>query len=107
MFPGVGLVLSLVPLAWCGTLETSTRRNRAWGTPLTHQADLSWARVAAILALLLFWIPVIGLVAGVVAYWLNRHSSTWSYRAGQLGLLLAGLVHAGIAVVFMIEVMTG
>jgi hypothetical protein len=82
MFPGAGLGPSLVALAWCGTLETNTRRNRALCTPQMERADLSWARVAAILGLLLFWLPVIGLLVGVAAFWLNRRSPTWSYRAG-------------------------
>jgi len=103
LFPGLGLVLSLVALAWCGTLETNTRRQRPGRIPQTYQPDLSWARVAAILALLLFWLPVIGLVAGALAFWLNRRSLTWTYRAGQVALLLTGLVHAAIAVVFIIE----
>ena len=85
LFPGVGMMLSLVPLAWCGTLETNTRRTRAGGTAQGHPPDLSWARVATIMALLLFWLPVIGLLAGIVAFWLNRRSPTWTYRAGQLG----------------------
>jgi hypothetical protein len=107
LFPVVGLVLSFVALGWCGTLETNTRRNLAVGTSQVYRSDLSWARVAAILALLLFWLPVIGLVAGVVAFWLNRHSSTWTFRASQLGLFLAGFVHAAITVVFVIAAMTG
>jgi hypothetical protein len=104
LFPGLGLVLSLVALAWCGTLETNTRRKRLGCTPQSNQPDLSWGRVAAILALLLFLLPVIGLVAGILAFWLNRRSLTWTYRAGQFALLLTGLVHAGIAVMFLIAV---
>jgi hypothetical protein len=106
LFPGVGLLLSLVPLAWCGTLEANTRRNRAGGMPPAYRPDLSWARVAALLAVLLFWLPVIGLVAGVVAFWLNRRSPTWTYRASQLGLFLTGLVHGGIAVALLMAVMS-
>lgn len=107
LFPGVGLVLSLVALGWCGTLETNTRRNELGGIPQVYGPDLSWARVAAILALLLFWVPAIGLVAGIVAFWLNRRSPTWTYRTGQLGLLLAGFVHAAIALVFVIAAVNG
>jgi hypothetical protein len=32
VFPGVGALLSFIPLAWCGTLETNTRRNWTPGT---------------------------------------------------------------------------
>src|SRR5262249_59387603 len=68
---------------------------------------LSWARVAAVLALLLFWLPVIGLVAGVVAYGLNRCSPTWTYRASLFGFVLAGLVHAALAVMIGLTVLDG
>jgi hypothetical protein len=81
LFPGISAPLAFVALAWCGTLETNTRRNRAWSNPKEYQPDLSWTRVASILSLLLFWLPVIGLVAGAVAYGLNRRSATWAYRA--------------------------
>jgi hypothetical protein len=101
LLPGVGVLGGLVTLAWCGTLETNARWQRAGGTPQAYPPDLSWARVAAVLGLLLFWLPGIGLVAGVVAFWLNRRSPTWTYRASQIGLLLTGFVHAAIAVAFV------
>jgi hypothetical protein len=107
VFPGLGAVLSLVTLAWCGTLETNARRSQAVSTPQACPPDLSWARVAAVLGLLLFWLPVIGLVAGVVAYGLNRGSPTWTYRAGLFGLALAGLVHAVLAVMILLSVLSG
>jgi hypothetical protein len=72
-----------------------------------YRPDLSWARVAAALALLLFWLPVIGLVAGVVAYGLNRSSPTWTYRASLFGFVLAGLVHAALAVMIGLAVLNG
>ena len=107
LFPALGALLSFVTLAWCGTLETNTRRNQAGSTPRVYRPDLSWARVAAVLALLLFWLPVIGLVAGVVAYGLNRRSPTWTYRASLFGLVLAGLVHAALAVMIGLAVLNG
>jgi hypothetical protein len=107
LFPGLGALLSFVPLAWCGTLETNTQRNQLAGTPQGHRPDLSWGRVAAVLALLLFWLPVIGLVAGSVAYGLNRRSPTWTYRVSLFGLVLTGLVHATLAVLIGLEVLKG
>ena len=107
LFPGLGALLSLVTLAWCGTLETNTRRSQAGSTPQVDRPDLSWGRVAAVLALLLFWLPVIGLVAGVVAYGLNRRSPTWTRRASLFGLVLTGLVHATLAVMIVLEVLNG
>jgi hypothetical protein len=107
LFPGLGALLSFVTLAWCGTLETNTRRNQAGSIRQVDRADLSWARVAAVLALLLFWLPVIGLVAGVVAYGLNRCSPTWTYRASLFGFVLAGLVHVALAVMIGLAVLNG
>jgi hypothetical protein len=76
-------------------------------TQAAYPPELSWARVAAVLALLLFWLPVIGLVAGVAAYGLNRRSPTWTYRASQVGLVLTGLVHAALAVMILLAVAGG
>jgi hypothetical protein len=107
IFPALGVLVSFVALAWCGTMETNTRRNQAWSTPEGNRADLSWARVTAIMALLLFWLPVIGLVAGVVAYGLNRRSPTWTYHASLFGFVLAGLVHAALVVMIGLAVLDG
>ena len=107
LFPGLGALLSFVTLAWCGTLETNTRRSQAGSTPQVDRPDLSWGRVAAVLALLLFWLPVIGLVAGVVAYGLNRRSPTWTYHASLFGFVLAGLVHAALVVMIGLAVLDG
>lgn len=107
LLPGLGVLVGVMTLAWCGTLETNAQWQRAGGLPQMYRPDLSWARVAAILGLLLFWLPVIGLVAGVVAFWLNRRSPTWTYRAGQVSLLLTGFVHAAIAVAFVRAAMKG
>jgi hypothetical protein len=107
LFPSLGVLLSFVTLAWCGTLETNTRRNQELSSTQAYRADLSWARVAAVLALLLFWLPGLGLVAGVVAYVLNRRSPTWTYRASLFGFVLTGLVHATLAVMIVLEVLKG
>jgi hypothetical protein len=61
------------------------------------QRDLSLGRVLAILAVLVFWLPVIGLVFAVLAYLVNRHSPTWTYRASKISLIMSGLVHTAIA----------
>ena len=107
LFPALGALLSFVPPAWCGTLETNARRNRMAEAGEAYPPELSWARVAAVLALLLFWLPVIGLVAGVVAYGLNRRSRTWTYLASQFGLALTGLVHTVLAVMIVLAVLNG
>ena len=69
------------------------------------QRELSWARVAAVLSVLLFWLPLIGLVVGAVACWLNRHSASWTRRASQVSLTASALVHAVLGVLFVVEEM--
>jgi hypothetical protein len=69
------------------------------------QREVSWARVSAVLSVLLFWLPLIGLVAGAIAFWLNRHSHVWTRRASQVSLTASALVHAALAVLFVIEEM--
>jgi beta-lactamase regulating signal transducer with metallopeptidase domain len=67
------------------------------------QRELSWARVLSVLSVLLFWLPVIGLVVGALAFWLNRESGRWTRRASQVGLTASVLVHAALGVLFVIE----
>ncbi len=67
------------------------------------QQELSWGRVWAVLSLLLFWLPLIGLATGALACWLNRRSRTWTYRASQVGLASSVVVHAILAVLFIVE----
>lgn len=65
--------------------------------------ELSWGRVAAVLAVLLFWLPLVGLVAGGLAFWLNRRSEGWTRLAGQVSLTVSALVHVVLVVLFVIE----
>src|SRR5262245_45108821 len=44
------------------------------------QREVSWARVSAVLAVLLFWLPLIGVVAGTMAFWLNGHAGGGTRR---------------------------
>ena len=69
------------------------------------QREVSWARVSAVLSVLLFWLPLIGLVAGALAYWLNRQSPNWTRRVSQVSLSASALVHAVLVVLFVIEEM--
>ena len=62
----------------------------------TAQQELSWARVAAILSVLLFWLPVLGLVVGAAVYWLNRRSTNWTYRVTQVAFAASVMVHVGL-----------
>jgi hypothetical protein len=78
------------------TLELAVAREMA-------QREMSWARVSAVMAVLLFWLPLIGVVAGTIAFWLNRHAASWTRRASQVSLTASALVHAVLAVLFVIE----
>jgi hypothetical protein len=69
------------------------------------QGEVSWARVFAVLSVLLFWLPLIGLLVGALAYWLNRQSPNWTHRASQVSLSASVFVHAVLVVLFVIEEM--
>jgi hypothetical protein len=58
------------------------------------QRELSWARVSAVLSVLLFWVPVIGLIAGFIGYWVNRQSGVWTRRVTQATFAASALGHA-------------
>jgi hypothetical protein len=54
--------------------------------------DMSWARVSAVLAVLLCLLPVVGLIVALWALYLNRHEPGWQRVCSIIGLCLAGLV---------------
>jgi hypothetical protein len=105
LLPGMGLVLfPLVTLAWCGTLERNTLRARL---PVPHQRlvqpDVAWGRILAAFALLLFWLPLFGLVLAALAYLANRRGAGWTLRVSQVCLALSALLHASLGVVYLAE----
>ncbi len=67
--------------------------------------ELSWGRVFAVLAVLLFWLPLFGLVVSGLAWWLNRRSQSWTRWASQVSLTVSALEHTALAVLFVIEEM--
>jgi hypothetical protein len=101
MLPGVGLIFPLVALGWCGTLEQNSRR----GPLAEHPSELETPRerVSALLSLLLFWLPIIGLLIGFLACRWNRPARRWLYRVSQVSLAASLLVHAGIVGLFIME----
>jgi len=107
VFPGLGaVVFPFLMLAWCGTLERTAHLARH--RPTTQQAaypELSGARVAAIMAVLLFWLSLIGLAAGAVACWLTRRSAGWTPRVIHLGLAASAVVHAILAALVILDTM--
>jgi hypothetical protein len=105
LLPGMGVVFfPLVTLAWCGTLERNTLRARL---PVTHQRlvqpDVAWGRILAAFALLLFWLPLFGLVLAALAYLANRRGAGWTLRVSQVCLALSALLHATLGVVYLVE----
>jgi hypothetical protein len=104
LWPCLGALLFPYTLALCGTLEKNARLARqgiAVGPPIA-EPDLSWARVALILAVLLFWLPVIGLVTGTLAWWGNRRATGWRHRLSQVAFAATALLHLALAVVIVI-----
>lgn len=69
------------------------------------QQEVSWARVCAVLSVLLCWLPVLGLVAGALAYGLNRRSASWTRWASRVSLAASVLLHSALGVLFAIEAM--
>jgi hypothetical protein len=103
--PGMGVVFfPLVTIAWCGTLERNTLRARL---PVTHQRlvqpDVAWGRILAAFAMLLFWLPLLGLVLAALAYLVNRRGAGWTLRVSQVSLVLSALLHAALGVVYLVE----
>ena len=95
VLPAVGFsIFPLIALGWCGTLEANSRRDRV--LQQAAPAESRGARVTALLAMLLFWLPLVGLVTGFVACRWNRPTGRWRYRACQVSLAAAVLVHAAI-----------
>jgi hypothetical protein len=105
IWPGIGVLgFPLVTLAWCGTLERNARlaRAREGGAAVIAEPDLSWARVGAVVAVLLFWLPVIGLLIAVPAYWLNRRSSGWTSWGSKVALVATVLVNVVLVVMLVV-----
>lgn len=63
--------------------------------------ELNGHRVWAVLSLLLFWIPLFGLILSTVGWFRNVHEKNWTKPASLVGLSLSGMAHlilAGIVV---------
>jgi hypothetical protein len=67
--------------------------------------EVSWARVSAVLSVLLFWLPLVGLAAAALACRQNRGTGGWTRRVSQASLTASALVHAALVVLFVAEEM--
>jgi hypothetical protein len=54
--------------------------------------EVSWPRITAILAVLLCWIPILGLLFGGLAWLLNRRQAGWQRVCSLVGLSISVLV---------------
>lgn len=61
----------------------------------THPGSFA-GRFAALLSLLLFWVPVLGLLSGVIAVFTNPKGTGWSRFVGWLGCGLSVFIHGAI-----------
>ena len=48
--------------------------------------------VFAVLSVLLWWAPFLGLVVALVSMWMNYKSKGWTKILSTIGLILAGLI---------------
>jgi tetratricopeptide (TPR) repeat protein len=70
------------------------RMAKELGSSKTLGQELSLGRVAAVLALVLFWLPLVGLFVSAVAFWANRRTGGWRYWISLISLAASALVHA-------------
>lgn len=57
------------------------------------QHELSWSRVLAIVAWVVCWAPVLGLLFGLLAWFANRRVESWTRLASLLALYVTLAVH--------------
>jgi hypothetical protein len=103
VFPGMSILFPFLTLAWCGTIERNARLAHVPHTAASElvEPELSSARVAAVLSLLLVWLPVIGLIAGGIAYWVNRRSRGWRRRVSQACFFVSASLHVALVAVIL------
>lgn len=65
--------------------------------------EISMNRVMAILALVLCWVPLLGLIVGVIAWRVNRLDPSWTRTTSLIGLILTGLCHLALLGLFIKE----
>jgi hypothetical protein len=65
--------------------------------------ELSISRVLAVLAMLLFWLPILGLVVSGLAYLANRRSNDWLLPASRWSFIGSVVVHLLLIGVFLVK----
>ena len=74
---------------------------------LGYFAGVDGLRAVAVLSVLLFWMPVLGLLVGALAWWLNRHSVSWTRRLSQVMFIAAAVVHAALGLFIVVALLAG
>jgi hypothetical protein len=70
---------------------------------LTVQGDeVSWHRVTVVLALLLCWLPVLGLITGAAAVVLNHRGQGWQKVCSWVGLIVSGVLHLVLLAIMLV-----
>jgi hypothetical protein len=113
--PLANLIWPVLVLPWTLALVASTYRKghspevvagRLPGQVVAERAaaeEVSWGRVWAVIAVLLCWLPVIGLAFVLLAYLMNRKSADWKWTASIFALAVSGLVHLALVVLLVVE----
>jgi hypothetical protein len=73
---------------------------------MTAGEDMSWGRVMAVLAWLLFWVPVLGLLMTGLAWLVTRRAEAWPRPASRAALIASALAHLGWVALILITEMT-
>jgi hypothetical protein len=74
---------------------------------LTAQGDeVSWYRVTAVLALLLCWLPVLGLITGAAAVVLNHRGQGWQKVCSWVGLAVSGVLHLALLAIMLVAALS-
>lgn len=63
--------------------------------------DVSWTRVLALVALVTFWMPLLGLLTTLGAWFVNREVTGWTATVSRVTLWIAALLHGTLAVLFV------
>jgi hypothetical protein len=106
VWPVMGvLIFPLFSFALCGSAERTTQivRHGYAGIQQSLQSELSGARVAAVMSVLLFWVPLLGLLAAGIAFWINRRSAGWTYRVSLIAFVVSALIHLVLLALFVLE----
>jgi hypothetical protein len=99
---GLGLVVYLLdqPASTESNLEAESDSGNGSETPAVSATLVG--RFLALLSLLLFYFPILGLILSLVAVFMNRGTQGWSLAVSYVCLILASLINITFLVLFVI-----